>query len=115
MEKNNFRNYMSGIFKRREFGIFIIIIVVMLAVGLRNPIFFTTSNWNDLLIYIAILIIVAIGQMMAIITGGIDLSVGSVLALSGMSVGIIMRNNPSIHPLVLILISAAIRWRLDHE
>jgi rhamnose transport system permease protein len=108
MEKNNFRNYMPGIFKRREFGVFIVVIVVMLAIGLRNPIFFTTSNWNDLLIYVAILIIVAIGQMMTIVTGGIDLSVGSVLALSGMSVGIIMRNNPSIHPLVLILISSLI-------
>ena len=52
MEKNNFRNFVYGIFKRREFGIFIVIIVVMLAIGLRNPIFFTTNltldNYKDL-------------------------------------------------------------------
>jgi len=82
--------------------------IIILAVGLRNPIFITGGNWNDLLIYSSILIIAAIGQMLTIVTGGIDLSIGSVLALSGMVVGIIMRENPSFHPLLLILISVLV-------
>jgi len=108
MANNNFKNYLSGVIKRREFAVFIVMVVIILAVGLRNPTFLTGENWNDLLIYSSILIIVSIGQMMTITTGGIDLSIGSVLALSGMSVGIIMREYPSLHPLILILISVLI-------
>lgn len=108
MAENNFKSFLSGVVKRREFAVFIIIIVIILAVGLRNPIFITGGNWNDLLIYSSILIIAAIGQMLTIVTGGIDLSIGSVLALSGMVVGIIMRENPSFHPLLLILISVLV-------
>jgi rhamnose transport system permease protein len=90
--------------RRREFGIFLVIVVVMVVVGFRNPTFFTGDNWKDMLMYASILAFISIGQMMTIVTGGIDLSVGSVVALSGMSVGIIMREYPVLHPMVLILL-----------
>ncbi len=90
--------------RRREFGIFIIIVVMTVVVGFRNPTFFTKDNWKDMLMYASILAFISIGQMITIVTGGIDLSVGSVVALSGMSVGIIMREYPVFHPVLLILL-----------
>jgi rhamnose transport system permease protein len=104
MEYGTYRNRLTELVRRREFGIVIIIIIVVVIVGLRNPTFFTRDNWKDLLMYSSILAFISIGQMMTIVTGGIDLSVGSTVALSGMSVGIIMRENPALHPVVLILL-----------
>lgn len=108
MAKTSFKNQVSGIFKRREFGIVAVILIIMLAIGLRNPTFFTMENWKDILMPTSILIIVAIGQMMTMITGGIDLSVGSIVAFSGMSIGLIMIKYPSLHVIILILIGTAI-------
>ncbi len=104
MNDMRLKSRLKDMVRRREFGIFLIIIVVMVVVGFRNPTFFTRDNWKDMLMYASILAFISIGQMMTIVTGGIDLSVGSVVALSGMSVGIIMREYPVLHPLVLILL-----------
>lgn len=109
MIKNRvFKNWMLSIIRKREFAISIVVLVVIILVGLRNPAFFTKDNWKDLLMYGSILAFISIGQMVTMVTGGIDLSVGSILALSGMSVGIIMRENPSFHPIVLVAIGALI-------
>jgi rhamnose transport system permease protein len=108
INKANLKNQLSTIYRRREFDVFIVIVIVMVLVGVRNPTFFTLDNWKDMLMYVSILAFISIGQMMTIITGGIDLSVGSVLALSGMSVGMIMRGNSFLHPVILILIGTII-------
>jgi rhamnose transport system permease protein len=104
MNDMRLKSRLKEMVRRREFGIFLIIVVVMVVVGFRNPTFFTKDNWKDMLMYASILAFISIGQMMTIVTGGIDLSVGSVVALSGMSVGIIMREYPVLHPVVLILL-----------
>jgi len=104
MNDMRLKSRLKDMVRRREFGIFLIIIVVMVVVGFRNPTFFTKDNWKDMLMYASILAFISIGQMMTIVTGGIDLSVGSVVALSGMSVGIIMRDYPVLHPVLLILL-----------
>ena len=87
MDTMRLKSRLKDLVRRREFGVFIIIVVVMVLVGIRNPTFFTGDNWKDMLMYASILAFISIGQMMTIVTGGIDLSVGSVVALSGMSVG----------------------------
>ena len=104
MNSERVRTQLKEMIRTREFGIIIIIVVVMLVVGLRNPTFFTMDNWKDMLMYASILAFISIGQMMTIVTGGIDLSVGSVVALSGMSVGMIMLGYPVLHPVLLVLL-----------
>lgn len=104
MNNINLKSRLKNTVRKREFGIFIVIIIIMVLVGFRNPTFFTRDNWKDMLMYVSILAFVSVGQMMTILTGGIDLSVGSLLALSGMSVGIIMREHPMLHPVILMLL-----------
>ena len=104
MDKAAYKGRLAALVRKREFGIFIVIAVVVVLVGIRNPTFFSMDNWKDMLMYASILAFISIGQMMTITTGGIDLSVGSVVALAGMSVGIIMRDNPALPPVVLILL-----------
>jgi ribose/xylose/arabinose/galactoside ABC-type transport system permease subunit len=66
-----------------ESGIFLALVLLMLAFSILSPYFFTTQNFSNILIQSAITIVVASGATLVISSGGIDLSVGSILCLSG--------------------------------
>ncbi|MBE3127815.1 MAG: ABC transporter permease [Candidatus Atribacteria bacterium] len=99
---------MRDLFRKREFNLFIFILFIIFGVSLRTPSFLYINNFVDILNDTAILSMVAIGQLMIIATGGIDLSVGSSLALSGMSVALLNQYHPGIPIFVIILISITI-------
>ena len=62
-----------------------ILIVLLAAVGAAvTPIFFTVSNLTNILEQSSIIGVLALGQFLVILTGGIDLSVGSMMALTAM-------------------------------
>lgn len=63
------------------------LIVIFVVFSLASPYFFTGRNLLNIVDQITVLGILAIGGTAVIITGGIDLSVGSVLALSTMVLG----------------------------
>ncbi len=88
----------------REMGIVLVILVLIPLVGLRSPNFLTASNFRDILLDIAILSIVATGQMMVILTASIDLSVGSVIGLVAMVIGLLVRDNPEIPSVLTVLL-----------
>ncbi|MDB6073548.1 MAG: sugar-transporting ATPase [Verrucomicrobiaceae bacterium] len=58
----------------------------------RWPVFLNRENLVNIANQIAVIAIVAIGMTMVIITGGIDLSVGSLIALSAVIVALIVRD-----------------------
>lgn len=66
-----------------ESGIFLALVLLILAFTILSPYFFTTQNFSNILIQSAITIVIASGATLVIASGGIDLSVGSVLCLSG--------------------------------
>ncbi len=59
------------------------VIALSIAFASLSPHFMTLSNWLNILRQVAVVMILASAQTMVIITGGIDLSVGSLLALGG--------------------------------
>jgi len=61
----------------------IALVVMIVVVSFLNPNFFTTGNILNILRQTAINAIMAVGMTLVILTAGIDLSVGSVLALCG--------------------------------
>jgi ribose transport system permease protein len=67
----------------RRFSVTIILLFICLAFALGSSDFFTTSNLLNVALQTSIIAIVAIGMTFTILTAGIDLSVGSVMALSG--------------------------------
>lgn len=67
---------------KQEVGIFIIFIVLCTFIGIVAPKFVKPQNMINILRQISNVGIMAVGQAMVIIVAGIDLSVGSVLALS---------------------------------
>ncbi len=87
----------------RELGLFFFIVLISLIIQMRNQTFLTLSNINTLLINGSILSILAVGMMMVLLTRGIDLSIGSTIAFSGMVSALTVSAYPSIHPLVSLL------------
>ena len=72
---------------RRLLGTFAGLMALCLTLWVATPHFLTVSNLLNVLEQTAINAIVAVGMTFVIISGGIDLSVGSVLALSGIALG----------------------------
>ncbi|MGL4650534.1 MAG: ABC transporter permease, partial [Caldilineaceae bacterium] len=87
----------------REVGILFFILLLLAVVGLRSPYFLELENIRNILINISILLIVSLGQMMVIITKGIDLSVSSMIALTAMMVSVTLVNFPGV-PVGLLLL-----------
>jgi ribose transport system permease protein len=57
------------------------LIVLVVVVALLSPVFLTTRNFGDVLSEASVAAVLAMGQLLVIVTGGIDLSVGSALSL----------------------------------
>ena len=89
-------------FGARETGILLALIVVIAVTTAINPTFlFSTDGWRDLLLTPAILVIVAVGQAMVIITRSVDLSVGSVVGLTAYLTGRLFIDVPGI-PIIVV-------------
>jgi ribose transport system permease protein len=81
------RNAASSV---KELNILIALIALSTFLSFASPYFLTADNALGVARAFSLTAIAAIGQTMVIITGGIDLSVGSVLALSGLSTGMLL-------------------------
>lgn len=65
------------------FGVLVLEIILLIVMAITQPVFFSSSNISNIVRSSAIPIILGIGMTFTILTGGIDLSVGSVLAFTG--------------------------------
>lgn len=72
--------------------ILLVAVVMGGAISMMSPFFLTVGNMTNLMKQVSIVAILAAGQSVVIIAGGIDLSVGSVLALSAVSTGWLVVN-----------------------
>jgi ribose transport system permease protein len=68
----------------------ILLVIVALFAILDFSAFFTSANLINVLINASLLIVMAVGATFVLITGGVDLSVGSVLVFSGVIAGKVM-------------------------
>ncbi len=93
---------------RREWLLLAIIGAIALAVAARAPVFLSWRNGMDIANDSAILAILVVGQMGVLLTRGIDLSVASNLALTGMVCALVGRAMPGVPIGVLLLLAMAI-------
>ncbi|MCR8968455.1 ABC transporter permease subunit [Facklamia sp. 7083-14-GEN3] len=89
-------------FNLRRLGPVLALIVLFILVTALNPNFIKVNNLLNLLRQVSINAFIAFGMTFVIITGGIDLSVGSVLALSSAIVAYLMMYG--IHPILAVLL-----------
>jgi len=81
---------MKKLMLKREFGIFMLLLALCTAVALKNPRFLSTANLQSTGQQIGMFGIFSIGIGIVIITGGIDLSIGSLMALLGVQLAILL-------------------------
>ena len=80
-------------------------VVLLVVFGLISDVFLTGSNIESVLAASAVLIVLAIGQTFAVATAGIDLSMGSVLTLSGVVLGQLYSTGTSIGLAILAAVA----------
>jgi rhamnose transport system permease protein len=93
--------------KQREALLALSIVALTLLVGLRAPVFLTVPSLANLLTDSTLLIMLALAQMLVIVTRGVDLSVASNLALSGMAAALLASRNPDL-PLIVVVLAATL-------
>lgn len=93
---------MKRIVKMHEFPIISFTLTVFILLSIFSPNFLEINNIKTIFSQINITGIVAIGMTMVILFGGIDLSVGSVIAVVSISVGLLMNNGMNVWLAILI-------------
>lgn len=81
----------------KNYGIILAFSLICVGLSILSPVFFTLNNIINVIRQTSIYGIMAVGMTFVILTGGIDLSVGSVLAVSGaICAGMLKAGNPII-------------------
>lgn len=73
----------------------LVLVLLIVVVSLTTPVFPTTRNIGNVLSQTSVIAILALGQLLVIVTRGIDLSVGSTVALSGVTGAIVFEHSQS--------------------
>lgn len=81
---------MKSVFRSKEAGIFVLLVALCIVVSLLNPRFLSATNLQNTARLIGMYGIFSLGLGFVIITGGIDLSVGSVFALLGVLLSLML-------------------------
>jgi ribose/xylose/arabinose/galactoside ABC-type transport system permease subunit len=82
---------MTRIDRFKRMGLLAFLIVMGVFFSFRSPYFMTWENFANILVQSAVLIIAGTGMTLVIATAGIDLSIGSILALSGIVMAAAMK------------------------
>ncbi|MEQ1521313.1 MAG: ABC transporter permease [Aestuariivirga sp.] len=91
---------------KKDIGLLILILVVGTVVAVINPLFLSAINLGNTANLVGLFGIFAIGQAFVIITGGIELSVGSIIALLGVLFVDLIVGHEMAWPLALVLMLA---------
>ena len=91
-----------------EYGILISLVIITAALALSNRYFLTEGNIVNVLRQVSVNGILATGMTFVILTGGIDLSIGSVLAASAMVAGSFAVGDHPMNPVFAMLIGVAV-------
>ena len=82
--------FMTPLLREREYGLTALILIIGISVALVDTGFLAAGNLRDLIVRCAPTCIVACGVMLVILTGEIDISVGSLMALLAALMGIMI-------------------------
>lgn len=101
-KKNN--SMIKYILNGRNNGLLIAFAVLLILASILTPSMYSISSIMNMLQNNAVYMLLAVGMLMVIITGGIDLSVASTLGLSGVICSSLMSKNPDVPAIVWVLL-----------
>ncbi len=106
-EKSDARNLVDAVFRARELSIGGALVLLILGTWLTNHSFLDSQGVKDLLLNSSILVLLAVGQSVVVVTRNIDLSVGSVVGLTAFTCGDFV-SGTSHGPLTVMLLGIAV-------
>ncbi|MGO4723512.1 MULTISPECIES: ATP-binding cassette domain-containing protein [unclassified Inquilinus] len=90
------RRSLAGFAKRRELGLVAAMAAILLPIAVINPRVLSLENLTAISMDAALLIIVAVAQMLIIVTRNIDLSIASVIGLSAYAAASVVQAHPEL-------------------
>lgn len=94
--------------RRSEVMMASVLIIMLVALSFISPVFLTVRNVTNILSQISFIAILSLGQTFVMLTGGIDLSVGSVLGISSMVGVIVMKSTGSVALGIIVMLFAGL-------
>jgi ribose transport system permease protein len=91
----------------RYLGVFVLLVLMFVFFSLTQPGFLTSANLDTMLTGVSILFVVSVGMTFVMLSGGIDLSVGSILAICGIFLGKLFGDMPIGFAIALALLGGA--------
>ena len=105
---------MGRIARFQRLGLLVFLVAVCGFFSLTSPYFFTITNLTNILVQSSVPIILAVGMTMVVASAGIDLSIGAILALSGIVMAAAMKAGLGAPAgLILGLLSGAVMGALN--
>ncbi len=98
----------AAAFRLREIGIFVALATTVLLFSVRASNFATVANWRDIATDVAMVVVVAVGETMVVLTRNIDLSVGSIVGLTAYVSSETLAHHQGVPIVVIALLATAI-------
>src|SRR6266852_8001234 len=92
----------------RELGLLIVLLLIILIVGIQAPRFLSIDNFEQILLSVAIIAIVALGETLVVLTRNVDLSVGSMVGVTAFVTAYFFKQLPQSNLLLGILLGCAL-------
>ena len=105
MEKKSLVKKITG---SREALLAIILIVLFIIITALSPSFLSFKSLTDMLKNNAVMMVMSIGMLCVMLTGGIDISIMSTLAFAGMSIGMLLKYGHVSNTFLVFIIAMAI-------
>ncbi|HYA99610.1 MAG TPA: ABC transporter permease [Ktedonobacteraceae bacterium] len=92
----------------RELGLLVVLLLIILFMGIQAPRFLSIDNFEQILLSIAILVIVAVGETLVVLTRNVDLSVGSMVGVTAFVTAYFFKQLPDVNLLLGILLGCGL-------
>jgi ribose transport system permease protein len=105
MEKVKFKGTLNNFYTKnlKFMTLFLVIILLCIVFSLSSPYFLTVDNITTVLRQVSVLGVVAVGQTIIFLIGGVDISVGANAAMTGCLTAFLMTKT-GIHPVLCLLL-----------
>lgn len=102
------KSILKKITSSREASLLIVLILLCIIISFRSPSFLTFKSITDMLKNNTVTMIMTLGMLGVLLLGGIDISIASTLAFSGMTVGMLLKYNIVENTFLLFVIAIGI-------
>lgn len=92
----------------RELGLLVVLLLIFVGVGVPEPRFVALNNLGEILLSVAIIAIVAVGETLVVITRNVDLSVSAIIGLVAFVSGDLFKEHPGISMALVLAIGCGI-------